>query len=133
MLKILFVEDEEKIRDACVRYLKLKGHQVREAMNGQQAVTMAIKEPFDLVVMDVKMPKLDGLSACQQIRQSAPSTRVLLVTGYSATGDLEQVLQDGVVQCLRKPFTFEALSAVVDAMTQSESEEPDADASNGTA
>ena len=117
MGKILFVEDEEKIRDSCVRYLKLKGHQVREATNGQQAVTMAIKEPFDLVVMDVKMPKLDGISACQQIRTSCPSTRVVLVTGYSSTEEIEQALEEGVVAYLRKPFTFEALSTLVDQMT----------------
>ncbi|MBI3324659.1 MAG: response regulator [Candidatus Omnitrophica bacterium] len=113
MLQILFVEDDERIRDCLAGYLRLKGHRVLEAANGEQAVTLARKATFDLIMMDVKMPKLDGVSACAQIRAFCPSTKVVLMTGFHMTPELERVVQSGEVECLQKPLLMKDLDALL--------------------
>lgn len=119
MLNILCVEDDEKTRDVFTRFLKLKGHQVCEAKDGQQAVAFATQRRFDLVLMDVKMPTLDGISACRQIRTAAPTTTVVLMTGFSDSEDLQQVLQEGAVEYLHKPVTLDQLSALLERFRSS--------------
>ena len=126
MLNILIVEDDTKIRDCFVQFLKLKGHRVREARDGVQAVAEATKEPFDLIFMDVKMPKLDGLTAFEQIHKVAPSTKVVLITGYHVDEGLSKALIDGVVECLRKPFTLDQLTDVVNRVTNQRQSLPEA-------
>ncbi len=113
MAHVLVVEDDEKIRDIVTRFLKLKGHRVAEARDGEQAVAVAAREYFDVVFMDVKMPKLDGLSACQQVRAASPSTKVVLITGFTPTETLQHMLQEGIVEYVHKPFTFVQLEALM--------------------
>ena len=116
MFEILLVEDDNKIRELFSRFLATKGYRVHEAKDGQEAITVAARQHFDLVLMDVKMPKLDGLSACQCIRASSPTTKVVLITGYHITEEMERLTKHGDVECLRKPFTFNDLSALLDRM-----------------
>ena len=113
MLQILFVEDDERIRDCLIGYLRLKGHRVLEAANGEQAVAMAGKGGFDLIMMDVKMPKLDGVSACEQIRALVPGSRIVLMTGFHVAEELERVVRSGEVECLQKPLLTKDLDALL--------------------
>ncbi len=114
--RILVVEDDEKVRDSVTRLLTLKGYQVTEARHGQQEVELATHQPFDLVLMDVKMPILDGISAFRQIRAAYPTRKVILTTGFTLPEDLKQVLTEGHVACLQKPFTYEQLSVMMERM-----------------
>ena len=117
MLEILVVDDNEKLRDLLSRFLRARGHRVWEAKDGQEAVNVASRQPVDLVLMDVRMPNRDGLSACQEIRGRVPSTKVILLTGYRVREDAERILKDdGNVACLQKPFTFDTLSALMERM-----------------
>lgn len=116
---ILVVEDDEKVRDSVTRLLKLKGYQVTEARHGQEAVELAARQPFDLVLMDVKMPTLDGVSAFRQIRAAYPTTKVIFTTGFTMHEDLKQALTEGHVECLQKPFTYEQLNVVMERMLSS--------------
>ena len=113
MEKILIAEDEEKLRDLFAQFLKAKGYQVVEARDGQEALALATRQPFDLIMMDVKMPRMDGLSALQQIRTISPAAGVILITGYRVTPELEEALQEGTVEYLRKPFTFDQLMETI--------------------
>ncbi len=115
-LQILVVEDDEKVRDSVTRLLKLKGYTITEARHGQQAVELATAQPFDLVLMDVKMPKLDGVSALRQIRAVRPGTRVILTTGFSMSEEMKQVLAEGKAECLQKPFTYDQLTAAMERL-----------------
>jgi len=65
MAKILIVDDEEKIRDVIREYAEFNHHEVREAADGMEAVTMALNEDFDLIILDIMMPRLDGFTACK--------------------------------------------------------------------
>lgn len=117
MERILVAEDEEKLRDLFSQFLKAKGYQVVEARDGQEALAQASRQQFDLIMMDVKMPRMDGLAALQQIRTISPEAGVILITGYRVTPELEEVLQHGNVEYLRKPFTFDQLMATILRMT----------------
>lgn len=117
MLHMLIVEDDERLRDLFVQLLRLKGHHVREARDGAEAVTLATRESPDLIVMDVKMPKLDGISAVRQIRSALPTARIILISGYRATPELEAITQEGRVIYLHKPFTFEQFLTALDQLT----------------
>jgi CheY-like chemotaxis protein len=110
MEQVLVVEDESRLRELFAQFLREKGYRVSEARDGQEAIALTAKQPFDLIMMDIKMPRMDGLSALQQIRSSLPASKIILTTGYSVTPDLDRVLdEDEAIACLRKPFTFEDL------------------------
>ncbi len=84
------------------------------AVGQQITLKYSAKQAFDLIVMDVKMPKLDGVSALQQIRGILPDAKIILTTGYTAREDLERVLlEDQRIECLRKPFTFDQLMEAI--------------------
>ena len=67
MYKLCIVDDEEKIRALIKKYALFEGYEVKEAENGMQAIEMCQRENFDLVVMDIMMPELDGFSACKKL------------------------------------------------------------------
>ena len=69
MYKILIADDEQKIREVLREYAEYEGHQVEEAVDGMQAVELAKQEDFDIIILDVMMPRLDGFSACKEIRK----------------------------------------------------------------
>jgi len=110
------VEDDEKVRDSMTRLLTLKGYGVTEARHGQQAVELATAHPFDLVLMDVKMPTLDGVSAFRQIRAAYPNVKVIFTTGCAITEELKQALTEGRVDVLHKPFTYDQLTVVIERL-----------------
>ena len=116
---ILVVEDDEQVRDSVTRLLTLKGYQVTEARHGQQAVELAARQPFDLVLMDVKMPTLDGVSAFRQLRAASPTTKVIFTTGFVMHEELKQALTEEHVACLQKPFTYEQLSVMMEQLLSS--------------
>ena len=64
-MKVLVVDDEVLIRDVIKEYLNLENYEVREAENGLEAVRLALEEDFDIIIMDIMMPKMDGYSACR--------------------------------------------------------------------
>ena len=69
MYKILVVDDEANIREVLKEYAEFEGHQVDEAGDGMQAIELAKKNDYDVIIMDVMMPRLDGYSACKEIRK----------------------------------------------------------------
>ncbi len=116
MFSVLLVDDDEKILDIFSRFLESKGCRVRVATGGHEAVQAAREHPVDLVMMDVRMPDMDGLAAFRQIRQAAPAVPIVLMTGYSAREDLQQLIQAGEVEYLHKPVTLDQLAKLVDRL-----------------
>ncbi len=113
-MKILMVEDDEFSREGFTRFLTLKGHRVVEASNGEQAVTAASRETFDIVFLDVKMPKLDGISACQLIHTTQPDAKILLMTGYRVDDDMQRRVEGKVTGWLQKPVTHHAIVEAIE-------------------
>ena len=83
MYKILIADDEELIRSLVVKYAKFEGHTVTEAANGMEAVELCRKNDFDIVILDIMMPELDGFSACREIRRTS-SVPVILLSARGA-------------------------------------------------
>lgn len=114
MLKILLVEDDENIREIFTRFLIAKGHHVWGASNGHDAVAEVARQTFDLVIMDVKLPKLDGVAAFEQMRTIGSRAKVAFLTGFRVNDELERLVKEGSAECLHKPLLFRDLEQVLD-------------------
>ncbi len=108
MRHILLAEDEEHIRDSVKLNLELEGYKVTEVQNGADAVALAKKHVFDLVLLDVMLPGLDGFEACKLIKQQNNSTPVLFLTALSDSANRIQGLKLAD-DYLPKPFNLEEL------------------------
>lgn len=115
MARVLIVDDEDRIRDLVKQYLKFEGFDFSEAANGQQAVELFRKEPCDLIVMDVMMPFMDGITALRMIRESS-SVPVILLTAKGEEYDKVLGLELGADDYVVKPFSPKELMARIKAV-----------------
>ncbi len=111
MAKILVVEDEPDIRMLTSFSLRYGGFEVVEAENGQQAVEMAPQELPDLILMDVRMPVMDGLTACRQIKAIAgfAHTPVVFLSALGQESEIAEGKEAGAVAYILKPYVPEEL------------------------
>ncbi len=119
-LRILVVDDHPINRRVARGLLGRDGHEVREAVDGQEALERLAAESFDVVLMDVEMPVLDGLQATRLLRaREAPGARttVIAVTGSTRPEEVERALQAGMDDTLSKPLRLAALKAVLERWT----------------
>lgn len=115
MQKILIVDDEINIRKVVREYAEFEGYEVQEAQDGMEAVEIAKKEDFDLIIMDVMMPRLDGYSACKEIKKYKKIPVIML----SARGEEYDKLfgfEIGIDDYVVKPFSPKELMARVKAV-----------------
>jgi two-component system response regulator AtoC len=109
MAHILVVDDERDVVEYLVEELRAAGHATGAAFEGVSAVLQVLDGGWDAVLMDFRMPKLDGLNALRIIRRVAPKLPVIMVTGQAGQGDMAESARLGAVACLLKPFTTEEL------------------------
>ena len=118
MPKILLVEDNEMNRDMLSRRLQRKGYDVSIAVDGQQGVAMARRGGYDLVLMDMSLPEIDGWEATRQLR-AAPETRAVPIIGLTAhamAGDRERALAAGCNDYDTKPVELPRLLEKIEAL-----------------
>ena len=115
MTKILVVDDEAKIREVIKEYASFDGFNVTEAVDGMDAINKCKKEMFDLIIMDVMMPKLDGFSAIKEIRKTS-TTPVIMLSARSEEYDKLFGFEIGVDDYVTKPFSPKELMARVNAV-----------------
>ncbi len=108
MAKLLVVDDEVKIRDMIKKYALFEGHEVEEASDGFEAVEMAEKNSYDLIIMDVMMPDLDGFSAVKAIRK-IKNTPVIMLSARGEEYDRIHGFEVGVDDYVVKPFSVKEL------------------------
>lgn len=104
MYHILVVDDEDKIRDIIKKYAVFEGYQVTEASNGMQAIELAQNGTFDLIIMDVMMPELDGFSACREIRKTCKAP-ILMLSARGEEYDRIHGFELGIDDYVVKPFS----------------------------
>ncbi len=104
--RVLLVDDEEEFITTLVERLEFRGIVAKGFTTGEQALDCLRREPFDVVIADLKMPGIDGLEIKRTVEREYPNTRVLLVTGHGGreTGD-----EDTEIDVLMKPFGIDAL------------------------
>ncbi len=113
---MLLADDDRAIRDALRRALTLSGYAVTAVADGVQAIAMAGKESFDVIVLDVMMPGVDGLAVCKVLRAQGTSTPILLLTARVQTPDRVAGLDAGADDYLAKPFDLDELLARLRAL-----------------
>ena len=115
-MKVLLVEDSERLRRSLGTSLKKAGHAVDVAGNGEDGLWLATSQSYDVIVLDIMLPKLDGLSLLQELRQRGSSSHVLLLTAKDTVTDRVKGLQAGADDYLVKPFALDELLARVQAL-----------------
>jgi CheY-like chemotaxis protein len=127
-LSILLAEDNVVNQRLTVRLLERQGHQVTVAGNGKQALEALDREKFDLILMDVQMPELDGLAATRIVREreraNGTRTPILAMTAYAMVGDREKCMQAGMDAYVSKPIHAGALESAISALTERAEEGP---------
>jgi CheY-like chemotaxis protein len=114
-LRILVVDDEPIVVESVARMLESQGHQVSSAADSMVALRRFCEQPFDLVLSDIVMPGMGGAEFVERLRAIDPDVRVLIMTGHIAHEQVEQLLRDGVLGVVRKPFVIDELLAAVAA------------------
>jgi len=112
--KILVVDDAGPVVILCVNVLQALGYSIRAASRGDVAVELLGKEPFDLLVVDYKMPGMNGFEVLEQARRIRPGLASLLMTAHGTPDIVEQATRLGFNYILLKPFTPTELRAAVD-------------------
>ncbi|GAA4207344.1 response regulator transcription factor [Streptosporangium oxazolinicum] len=114
--RVLVVDDEPALREALQSSLEFEGYRVGLASDGQAALEALDREPYELVLLDVMMPRLDGLTACRRLRAAGRHLPVLMLTARDAVGDRVSGLDAGADDYLVKPFELDELLARVRAL-----------------
>ncbi len=119
-MRVLVVEDEPAIADFVVRGLTEHGNAVDLARNGTEALEFAAVGSFDVIVLDVMLPEVDGLTVCRRLRERGDKTPVLMLTARDTVDDRVRGLNIGADDYLVKPFAFVELVARVGALARRE-------------
>lgn len=113
-LKVLLVDDEPKFIDSLAKLLKRKNIQAKTAYDGRQGVDMAKAEKFDTIVLDLRMPELDGLATLRAIREFDSVTPILILTGEIDLQRVSQALKAGVDEVLLKPCPLDTMVTAIE-------------------
>jgi DNA-binding response OmpR family regulator len=116
MVKILVAEDERDIRELITYTLMFAGYEVVQASNGADAVDLAVKEKPELILMDVRMPRMTGYQACEILKQKSETkdTPVIFLSAKGQESEIQQGLGAGAVKYILKPFAPDELTAQVE-------------------
>jgi DNA-binding response OmpR family regulator len=115
-MKVLVVEDDALLRDALIDLMKGAGHEVAAVADGLAAVERGAAEPFDLLVLDLMLPKLDGIEVCRRLRLLKPELVILMLTARGSESDKVSGLSSGADDYVTKPFGARELLARVTAL-----------------
>jgi len=122
-MRILLVEDDRKIASFILKGLKAEGFAVDHAADGENGLHFALTEPYDAAVVDIMIPKKDGLSLIEEMRRESVKTPVIILSAKSSVDDRVRGLQSGGDDYLTKPFAFSELLARIQALIRRSSEQ----------
>lgn len=113
--KILMAEDEKELNRALKTILELSGYEVKSTFNGKEAVEATQENAYDVIILDVMMPVMDGLEAVREMRESGVKTPIIMLTAKSTIDDKVEGLDNGADDYLTKPFDKKELLARIRA------------------
>ena len=114
--KILLIEDDEKISGLVKELLEEENYVVDQEFDGESGFFKALEEPYNLILLDIMLPKMNGFKVCSKIRSVGNQTPILMLTAKSGEYDLEEGLDTGADDYLKKPFSSVELKARVRAL-----------------
>jgi len=115
-MRILLVEDERKISNFIKRGLKEENYIVDTAFDGEKAMFLSEINPYDLIILDIMLPQIDGITMCRELRKKKINVPILMLTAKDRVRDKVLGLNSGADDYLAKPFDFEELSARISAL-----------------
>jgi two-component system, OmpR family, response regulator len=124
-MRILLVEDDTKIASFITKGLKAAGYAVDHAADGEEGLNLALIEPYDTAIIDIMLPKRDGLSLIEELRKRKIHTPVIILSAKDSVDDRVKGLQTGGDDYLTKPFAFSELLARVQALIRRASGAPE--------
>ncbi|MCB2191241.1 MAG: sigma-54 dependent transcriptional regulator [Deltaproteobacteria bacterium] len=113
-LKILVIDDDFTMREACQETLRRVGHEVEMAEDGRQGLALLSRWAYDVVLLDLRMPDMDGLTVLRHIREQDPEAVVIIISGHGSIATAVQAMKLGAFDYVAKPFTPEELRQAVD-------------------
>ncbi len=114
MAKILVVDDERDLGYLLGAILKLKGHEVIPVFDGYQAIEEVKTTHYDLIMMDIRLPGINGVEAFIQIKEIDPKVKVVMMTGFAVEDLIEESIQQGAYACIHKPFDLEKVIGTIE-------------------
>ena len=117
-MKILFVDDSFSAREPMELHLQASGHQVTGVDDGETALAVLEGESFDLIITDIRMPKIDGLELLARVKSSDPDQDVIIITGHGDMKSSVEALRYGAANYLMKPVSLDELSIAVQAVAE---------------
>ncbi len=111
--RILIADDERSGREALSRFLRLDGFEVDEASDGLTALEMFQANPYDVLITDLKMPKMDGLDLLREVKAISPATMGIVITGYASTSSAIQAMKLGAFDYVSKPYELDEIRLVI--------------------
>jgi len=123
-MRVLVVEDERKISSYLKRGLEEQGYAVDTAFTGLEALDYADAAPYDVIILDILLPEMDGLTACREMRERGNRTPILMLTARDSVDDRVNGLDAGADDYLVKPFALKELLARLRAMSRRNAEQP---------
>ncbi|MCX8027808.1 MAG: response regulator transcription factor [Thermodesulfovibrionales bacterium] len=124
-MRLLVIEDDKKIASLIMKGFKQAGFAVDLATDGETGLDLALTEPYDVCIVDIMLPKIDGLSIIQQMRQSGKNTPVIILSAKHSVDDRVKGLHIGSDDYLTKPFSFTELLARVQALLRRATKTPE--------
>ena len=115
--RLLYVEDDDRLAALTARYLENQGHAVTRAADGRGGLALALRDPFDAVILDVMLPRLSGLEVCRELRRRS-AVPIIMLTALGEEGDKVLGLEVGADDYLAKPFSTRELLARVRALVR---------------
>ncbi len=116
MKKILLVEDNREVAGILFDYFESEGMELDYADNGELGLKLALQTPFDAIILDLMLPRMDGLTVCEKLREAGNTTPVLMLTALDSREDMLSGFKYGADDYLTKPFDLEILEARLHAL-----------------
>lgn len=111
--RILIVDDDPNIRNSCKSIFQKEGYETHTANDGLEALEKTAENPYDIVILDMIMPRMDGMETLKKIKVSCPYTAIIMITGYATVQTAVQAIKEGAYNYLPKPFTPDEIRIVV--------------------
>ena len=122
MPKILIVDDEQSIREMLEIYLQREGFDVTCACDGQDALACCEQEPFDVIIADIKMPRMDGITLLHRVRDFSPQTIFIMITAFASYETARESMQEDAYDYITKPFYVEEIKRKIEAALEKRSQ-----------